>query len=55
MPATQLKTLLSPSANSSAIKVKKATIASVSNQPKVSTEQALRGYNYLKVHSSRSR
>ena len=33
---------------------KKATAASVLNRPKPTTEQALRGYDYLKSRSSRS-
>lgn len=33
---------------------KKATAASVSKRPKLSTEQALKGYDYLKSRSSRS-
>ena len=36
-------------------RVKRATIASVSNQPRATTAQALKGYAYLKSHSSRSR
>lgn len=33
--------------------VKKATVDSIKNQPKVSTEQAIAGYHYLKANSSR--
>lgn len=33
--------------------VKKATVASVLNRPKLTTEQALKGYDYLKSQSSR--
>jgi hypothetical protein len=33
--------------------VRKATVASVSGRPKVTTAQALKGYDYLKSHSSR--
>jgi hypothetical protein len=33
---------------------KKATVASVSKRPKLNTEQALKGYDYLKSRSSRS-
>ena len=33
---------------------KKATVAVVLKRPKPTTEQALRGYDYLKSHSSRS-
>lgn len=33
---------------------KKATAASVSKRPKLTTEQALKGYDYLKSRSSRS-
>jgi len=32
---------------------KKATAASISKRPKLTTEQALKGYDYLKSHSSR--
>ena len=33
---------------------RKATAASVLKRPKLTTEQALKGYDYLKSHSSRS-
>ncbi|HRQ87348.1 MAG TPA: hypothetical protein PLA50_01015 [Bacteroidia bacterium] len=33
---------------------KKATAAAVSQRPKLTTEQALKGYDYLKSRSSRS-
>ena len=33
---------------------KKATAAMVSKRPKLTTEQALKGYDYLKSRSSRS-
>jgi hypothetical protein len=33
---------------------KKATAAIVSQRPKLSTEQALKGYDYLKSHTSRN-
>ncbi len=33
---------------------RKATVASVSKRPKLTTEQALKGYDYLKSRSSRS-
>ena len=33
---------------------RKATVAAVSRRPKLTTEQALRGYDYLKSRSSRS-
>jgi hypothetical protein len=33
---------------------KKATAAVVSKRPKLTTEQALKGYDYLKSRSSRS-
>ena len=32
---------------------RKATVASILNRPKSSTEQALKGYDFLKSHSSR--
>lgn len=34
--------------------VRKATASAVSKRPKPTTEQALKGYDYLKSHSSRS-
>ncbi|MEI6604468.1 MAG: hypothetical protein WCP35_04105 [Verrucomicrobiota bacterium] len=34
--------------------VKRATVTSVSQRQKVTTAQALKGYAYLKSHSSRS-
>ncbi len=33
---------------------RKATAAAVSSRPKLTTEQALKGYDYLKSRSSRS-
>jgi hypothetical protein len=33
--------------------VQRATVASILNRPKSSTEQALNGYDFLKSHSSR--
>ena len=33
---------------------KKATAASISKRPKLTTEQVLKGYDYLKSRSSRS-
>ena len=36
-------------------RVKRATVASISSQPRATTAQALKGYAYLKSHSSRSR
>jgi len=35
------------------VAVRRATPMLISARPKVSTEQALRGYRYLKAHSSR--
>jgi hypothetical protein len=32
---------------------RKATLASILSRPKLTTEQALEGYDYLKSHSSR--
>jgi hypothetical protein len=32
---------------------RKATVASILNRPKSSTEQALKGYDFLKSHCSR--
>jgi len=34
-------------------KVKRATVEQIANQPKVSTEHALKGYDYLRVNSKR--
>ena len=36
-------------------RVKRATVASVSSQPRATTAEALNGYAYLKSHSSRNR
>lgn len=36
-------------------KIRRASVASISRQPRASTEQALKGYAYLKSRSSRSR
>ena len=53
MPPTQSKPLCALSVPSPRIQVKKATLDSILSRPKVSTAQALRGYDYLKSHSSR--
>jgi hypothetical protein len=34
-------------------KIKRATIEQIANQPKVTTEQALKGYDYLRRNSKR--
>lgn len=34
---------------------KKATVAAISSRPKLTTEEALKGYDYLKSRSSRSK
>lgn len=34
-------------------RVKRATVEQIANQPKVSTEQALKGYDYLRANSKR--
>ena len=53
MPPTQLPKLYALFVPSPVLPVKKATAASISKLPKASTEQALKGYHYLKSHSSR--
>ena len=45
----------SATSEASLTKVRRASVASISRQPKASTEQALKGYAYLKSRSSRSR
>lgn len=54
MPPILSKTPSATLAPSSDLRVRKATGASISSQPKVSTAQALKGYHYLKSRSSRS-
>jgi len=53
MPPTALPTPYALFVPSPVLPVKKATAASISKQPKASTAQALKGYQYLKSHSSR--
>ncbi len=53
MSPTQSKPLYSITVPSPKLQVKKATVASILSQPKSSTAQALKGYDYLKSHSSR--
>ena len=53
MTRTPSKILYPLSVPSPGLRVKKATVASISSQPKASTVQALKGYHYLKSHSSR--
>lgn len=53
MQPTPSKPLFSITVPKPKTTVRKATVASVSKQPKVTTEKALKGYDYLKSHSSR--
>ena len=55
MPATPSNPPSIVSGPVSQVQVRRASIASVSSQPKASTAQALKGYAYLKSRSSRSR
>lgn len=50
-PSKPLFTITVPQPKSPA---KKATVAVVSQRPRLTTEQALKGYDYLKSRSSRS-
>ncbi len=53
MPSTLSKHLYAITVPSPKLPVKKATAASILSRPKASTAQALKGYDYLKSHSSR--
>lgn len=53
MPFTASKPLLNITVPQPKAPVRRATPQSVSNRPEVSTEQAIKGYAYLKPHSSR--
>jgi hypothetical protein len=54
MPSTQSKPLFNITVPKPKSPAKKATAAAVSSRPKLTTEQALKGYDYLKSRSSRS-
>jgi hypothetical protein len=54
MPFTQSKPLFNITVPMPKSPAKKATAAVVSKRPKLTTEQALKGYDYLKSRSSRS-
>lgn len=54
MPSTPSKPLFSLSVPRQTAHVSKATVNSVLSRPRPSTAQALKGYDYLKSHSSRS-
>ncbi len=54
MPFTPSKPLFSITVPKPTSLTRKATTASVSQRPKLTTEQALKGYDYLKSRSSRS-
>jgi hypothetical protein len=53
MPLTLSKPLYAITVPKPKYPVKKATAASISSRPRVSTAQALKGYDYLKSHSFR--
>ncbi len=53
MPDTLSKPLYNVTVPTPKTSVKKATVALISRGSKVSTEQALKGYDYLKSHGSR--
>ena len=55
MQFTQSKPLFNITVPKPEFPVTKATVESVSRRPKVTTEQALMGYDYLKSRSSRKR
>ncbi len=54
MPFTPSKPLFNITASPAKSPVRKATASSILNRPKLTTEQALKGYDYLKSHSSRN-
>ena len=54
MHSTPLKPLFAITVPQPKALVKRATVASVSQRQKVTTAQALKGYDYLKSRSSRS-
>lgn len=55
MPFTPSKPLFNITASPPKSPVRKATAASILSRPKLTTEQALKGYDYLKSHSSRNK
>lgn len=54
MPFTPSKPLYDITVPTPKTPARKATAASILSRPKVTTEQALKGYDYLKSRSSRS-
>jgi hypothetical protein len=54
MPSTPSKPLYNITVPTPKNPARKATVAAVSKRPKLTTEQALKGYDYLKSRSSRS-
>jgi hypothetical protein len=54
MPFTPSKPLYNITVPQPKTSVRRATPQTVSSRPKVTTAQALKGYAYLKSHSSRS-
>lgn len=54
MPSIPSKPLFSISVPQQTAHVSKATVSSVLSRPRPTTAQALKGYDYLKSHSSRS-
>ena len=55
MPYTPSKPLFNISVPQPTSLATKATANSISNRPKLTTAQALKGYDYLKSRSSRSK
>ncbi|MBL9179657.1 MAG: hypothetical protein JNM65_16460 [Verrucomicrobiaceae bacterium] len=53
MPSTPSKPLFSLSVPKQTSPVSKATVSFVLSRPRLTTAQALKGYDYLKSHSSR--
>ena len=53
MQPTQSKQLYNITVPAPRVEVRRATAVMISARPKVSIEQALRGYHYLKARSSR--
>ena len=54
MPFTPSKPLFNITVSKPKSPARKATVSSILNRPKLTTEQALKGYDYLKSHSSRN-
>ncbi len=54
MPFTPSKPLFNITVSTPKSPARKATAASILSRPKLTTVEALKGYDYLKSHSSRS-